>query len=80
MNSNHQINLFRVVVEDDPYDDGREAYRAFCPELEQYGASTWEVTRDEALRNIREVVEMIVEELTEEGHPASSCRCRSLPI
>ncbi|HEY3795333.1 MAG TPA: type II toxin-antitoxin system HicB family antitoxin, partial [Bradyrhizobium sp.] len=35
--------------------------------LEAQGASTWGYTREEALANIREVLEMIVGELAEEG-------------
>jgi len=37
--------------------------------LEKEGAATWGYTREEALKNIREVVEMIVEELIEDGKP-----------
>lgn len=31
------------------------------------GGATWGYTREEALKNIREVVEMIIEELIEDG-------------
>ena len=68
MNGNYKTYLFKVMVEDDSFEDGRQAYRAFCPALEQHGASTWATTREEALRNIQEVIEMIVEELVEEGN------------
>lgn len=53
---------FSVVVEPD-----EDAWFAYCPALEGYGAATWGSTRDEALRHIREVVEMVVAELVEEG-------------
>jgi predicted RNase H-like HicB family nuclease len=53
---------FRVVVE---RDDGR--WHAFCPALEQYGAATWGETEDEAFRHIHEVVQMVVDELREDG-------------
>lgn len=53
---------FRVVVEPD---DGR--WHAYCPALKQYGAVTWGVTEEEALQHIREVVQMIVDELREDG-------------
>ena len=56
--------VFRVVVESE---DGR--WSAYCPALERYGAATWGDTEDEAFKNIREVVEMIVEELVEENSP-----------
>ena len=53
---------FRVVVEPD-----EDAWHAYCPALKAYGAATWGRTRDEALTHIREVVEMVVAELVEEG-------------
>jgi predicted RNase H-like HicB family nuclease len=55
---------FKVVVEPD-----EECWRAYCPALEAQGAATWGYTREEALRHIREVLEMIVAELVEEGEP-----------
>ncbi|MGH7111557.1 MAG: type II toxin-antitoxin system HicB family antitoxin [Stellaceae bacterium] len=55
---------FRVVVEPD-----EDRWRAYCPALEVQGASTWGYTREEALRHIREVLEMITAELVEEGKP-----------
>ena len=42
--------LFTVVIEEDPFEDGKMAYHAYCPALK--GASTWGYTREEALRNI----------------------------
>ena len=42
-------------------------WHAYCPTLLAYGAATWDATREEALAHIREVVEMIVERLVEEG-------------
>jgi predicted RNase H-like HicB family nuclease len=55
---------FRVVVEPDG-----EAWHAYCPALKRYGAVTWGATRVEALKHIREVVEMVVAELVEDGEP-----------
>jgi predicted RNase H-like HicB family nuclease len=55
---------FKVVVEPD-----EDRWRAYCPALEAQGAATWGCTRDEALTHIREVLEMIVSELVEEGKP-----------
>lgn len=49
---------FRVVVEPD---DGR--WHASCPVLENRGAYTWGDTQEEALDNIREVVQMVVDDL-----------------
>ncbi len=59
----HTYN-FDVVVEPD---DGR--WHAYCPALESLGAATWGNTRDEALRHIREVVQMVTEGLVEDGIP-----------
>jgi predicted RNase H-like HicB family nuclease len=53
---------FRVVIEPD-----EDAWHAHCPALAAHGAATWGETREEALRHIREVVEMTVSELLEDG-------------
>lgn len=55
---------FKVVVEPD-----EDAWHAHCPALAAHGAATWGSTREEALRHIREVVEMVVAELEEDGVP-----------
>jgi|GEM_PF-801517 len=57
--------IFKVAIEEDPFDDGRMAYHAYCPSLK--GASTWGHTKEEAMKNIREVVEMTVESMIEHG-------------
>ena len=44
--------IFGVVIEEDPFDDGRMAYHAYCPSLR--GASTWGYTEAEAFENISE--------------------------
>lgn len=54
--------VFRVVVEPD-----EERWSAYCPALAKYGAATWGTTRQEAFRHIREVVELVVEELREDN-------------
>lgn len=53
---------FRVVVEPD-----EDRWHAYCPSLEAKGAATWGLTEEEALRHIREVVEMVVAELLKDG-------------
>jgi len=55
---------FRVIVEPDG-----DRWHAHCPALEQYGAATWGVTQEEALKHIQEVVQMVVEELQEDAVP-----------
>ena len=59
--------VFKVVVEDDEHEDGRPAFHAYCPALEHLGAATSGDTREEAMKNIGEVLHMIVDELMEEG-------------
>ncbi len=56
--------VFRVVVEPD---EGR--WFAYCPVLEEKGGATWGSTREEALRNIREVIEMTIQGLIKHGEP-----------
>ncbi len=53
---------FKVVVEPD-----EDRWHAYCPALQEYGATTWGYTREEAYKHIQEVVGMIVEELREDG-------------
>ena len=56
--------VFKVVVEPD-----EDAWFASCPALESQGAATWGETKEEALKNIEEVVRMVVESLVEHGEP-----------
>jgi len=58
---------FKVVIEPDTFEDGRPAFHVFCPALKAYGAVTWGSSKEEALKNIQEVVQMIVDELIEDG-------------
>ena len=60
---------FKVVVEPDRYDDGRPAFRGYCPALESTGASTSGDTKEEAIENVQHVLKMIVDELQDEGKP-----------
>jgi len=59
--------VFKVVIEDDEFDDGSPAYHPSCPALK--GCHTWGHTYAEALTNIREAVELYVEDLRESGEP-----------
>ena len=60
---------FKVVVEPDEDADGNLAWHAYCPALESIGGATSGRTREEALKNINEVIHMIVQEFIEEGKP-----------
>ena len=53
---------FRIVVEPDG-----ERWHAYCPALVGQGGATWGYTQQEALKNIQEVVQMVVESLMEHG-------------
>lgn len=61
-NKNMKTYTFKVVIEPD-----ENRWHAYCPALEQYGAATWGNTQEEAFKHIREVIEMIIEELIEDG-------------
>jgi predicted RNase H-like HicB family nuclease len=56
--------IFRVVVEPD-----EDRWAAYCPALERYAAATWGYTKEEALKNIQEVVQMVLQELVEDQEP-----------
>jgi predicted RNase H-like HicB family nuclease len=53
---------FKVVVEPD-----EGGYHAYCPALRRFGAVTQGSTETEALKNINEVVQMIMDELKQDG-------------
>jgi predicted RNase H-like HicB family nuclease len=59
--------IFRVVIEEDEFEDGRKAFHAQCPALQ--GCRTWGHTYQEALANIREAIELYVEDLRAAGEP-----------
>ena len=58
--------IFPVAIERD-----EDVWRAYVPELEEKGAATWGHTQDEALKNLQEVVQMVIEEMLENASTAS---------
>jgi predicted RNase H-like HicB family nuclease len=58
---------FKVVVEPDG-----GGFHAYCPALRRFGAVTQGATHEEALKNINEVVQIIADELREDGIPLPS--------
>ena len=58
------MKSYRFLVVIEPDEDG---WHIYAPELRSMGASTWGRTQREAFYNIREVLEMIIEEFVEEG-------------
>ena len=53
---------FKVIVEPDA-----DRWHAYCPALKEYGAATWGNTHEEAYKHIQEVVQIIIDELREDG-------------
>lgn len=53
---------FQVVIEPD---EGR--WFAYCPLLEDRGAATWGYTREEALKNIQEVLQLVLKNMARHG-------------
>jgi predicted RNase H-like HicB family nuclease len=53
---------FRIVVEPDG-----ERWHAYCPALVGQGGATWGYTQQEALKNIHEVIQLVVESMMEQG-------------
>jgi predicted RNase H-like HicB family nuclease len=60
---------FKVKLQEDLFPDGTTGYHVSVPSLEHLGAATQGRRREEALRNIQEVLEMLLEELAQEGKP-----------
>lgn len=58
--------IFSVVIEPDSFEDGKEAFHAYCPALP--GCHTWGHTQEEALTNIQEAVELYVDDLIESAN------------
>jgi len=60
--------LFKIVIEQDEDFDGKPSgYHVYCPALREQGAATWGETHEEAVRNIKEVLEMTLESMKEHG-------------
>ena len=51
--------VFKVVVEEDEFEDGRKAFHAYCPALEE--AVTWGETQHQALARINELIHALVQ-------------------
>jgi predicted RNase H-like HicB family nuclease len=54
--------IFPIEIE-----ESSDGWSVRVPSLENRGAATWGRSRDEALRNIQEVAQMVVEEMIEDG-------------
>lgn len=59
---------FKVILDPDEDFDGKPSgWHAYVPVLESQGASTWGETQTAALKNIDEVVRLVVESMIEHG-------------
>ena len=61
---------FQVVLEKDKWPDEPDenaVWRAYIPALEHKGASSWGYTQKEALKNLQDAVDLLVEYLLEQG-------------
>lgn len=56
---------YRVVIEEDEFEDGARAFHASCPALP--GCHTWGITYQEALTNIEEAVALYIEDVVASG-------------
>lgn len=64
--------IFRAVLEEDRWPDeppSAAVWRAYVPILESRGVATWGETREEVLKNLQEVLEMVIESMIEHGEP-----------
>jgi len=55
---------FEIVIEPD-----EDRWVVYSPLLKEKGGATWGYTKEEALKNINEVLEMVVESMIEDGEP-----------
>lgn len=65
-----KTSAFQVVLEKDKWPDEpdeKAVWRAYIPALEHQGASSWGYTQKEALKNLQDAVDLLVESLLEHG-------------
>jgi predicted RNase H-like HicB family nuclease len=68
--TNMKTYNFKAILEpDEDFDRNPSGWHVYSPVLKKLGGSTWGQTREGALKNISEVVHMIVQEFMEEGKP-----------
>ena len=64
------MKSYTFPIEIEPDED---RWFARVPDLESQGAATWGLTKEDALRNIQEVAQMVIESLLEDGKPLPPC-------
>ena len=60
-------HTFRVILEDDRFEDGTKAYHVFVPALS--GCHSWGFSHEEAMRAIEEAAQIYVEDLLASREP-----------
>jgi len=78
---------FKVVLEKDKWadePDEKAVWRAYIPALEHKGAASWGYTEKEALENLKNAVDLLVEYLLEVGEaipkgPRSQIQVSNVP-
>jgi predicted RNase H-like HicB family nuclease len=59
-----KIYTLEVVIEpDEDFDGNPSGWHAYCPTLERRGASTWGSTQTKALKNINDLVPLVVKSM-----------------
>jgi len=64
---------FKVVVEPD-----EDRWLAYCPVLK--GTTTWGYTRKEALKNLQEVIELVIEEMLARGEQIPASKSKGVTV
>ena len=71
--------IFKVAIEPD-----EDIWVAYTPELKDRGGATWGETKEEALKNLQEVIRLVLEDMAECGELPSfeseikKCRTKSI--
>ena len=66
---------FQVVLKKDKWPDEPDedaVWRAYIPALEHQGAASWGYTQKEALKNLQDAVDLLVECIIEQGEELPS--------
>ena len=79
---------FQVVLEKDKWPDEPDenaVWRAYIPALEHQGAASWGYTQKEALKNLQDAVDLLIEYLLEHEkelpiEPCSQIQVSDVPL
>ena len=79
---------FQVVLEKDKWPDEPDenaVWRAYIPALEHKGAASWGYTQKEALKNLQDAVNLLIECILEQGEelpsePRSQIQVSDVPL